>query len=73
MDITLNQNINTNANQISLNEALENVPKQQRDVFMLKTHYNYSTKEICKVLKIDEKQFWTYIHDTRKLLINTMN
>ncbi len=71
MEITLNQN--TEVNQILLNETLENIPKQQRDVFILKTHYNYSTKEICKVLKIDEKQFWAYIHDTRKQLINTMN
>ncbi len=68
MNVTLNQNASAEMNQILVFETLKAIPKLQREVFILKTIHNYSTKAICKVLKIDEKQFWSYMHDARKQL-----
>ncbi len=73
MNITRNQNTSPETNQNLVLETLKTIPKLQREVFVLRTIHNYSTKAICKVLKIDDTQFWTYMHDARQQLANTLH
>lgn len=64
---TKNINFDTNI----LTEVLKEIPAVQRQVFILKTFDEKPTKEICANFKINEKQFWTYIHNVRvKLMEN---
>lgn len=51
-------------------ETLATIPKLQRQVFLLKTFNKKSTQYICTTLNISEKQFWGYMHDARKQLMN---
>jgi len=72
MAITLQ---NRGSNEVSaslISEILKELPKLQREVFILKTLNNYTTKEICKSMKISEKQFWNCIHNVRKQLVKVM-
>lgn len=69
MEISLNHTVNPIANQILLNE----IPETQRQIFILKTYHNYSVSDICKVYKINEKQFWSYIHNTRVRLMDSIS
>ncbi len=69
--ITKSNSLNLDFNTIS--ETLKEIPALQRHVFILKTFDNKPTKQICKDLKIDEKQFWSYIHNVRVKLMESIN
>jgi DNA-directed RNA polymerase specialized sigma24 family protein len=72
MNVTKNQNTNDETHHNLILKTLKAIPKLQREVFVLKTIHNYSTKAICNVLKIDDTQFWTYMHDARQQLAGTL-
>ncbi len=53
---------------LTIQNCLKGMSHIQQEVFELKTFQKEKTKNICKKLKISEKQFWVYIHNARILL-----
>tara|TARA_R100000935_G_C2797416_1_gene148826 strand:- start:374 stop:922 length:549 start_codon:yes stop_codon:yes gene_type:complete len=49
-------------------ECLEKLPKQQAQIFKLKTVENYDTEAICKEFNISSSNLWVIIHRARKAL-----
>ena len=48
------------------------IPQNQKIAFLLKTFGERSTKNICHLLKINEKVFWKYIQLVRKQLVESL-
>lgn len=72
MNYALQNTKNINFNAKLLTEVLKEIPVIQKQVFILKTFDEKPTKEICTILKINEKQFWSYIHNVRVKLIQNI-
>ena len=73
MNITLSQDPHVSMNKVTIQETLKLIPTLQRQVFLLRTFHEYSTKQMCTAFEIEEKRFWSYIHETRKFLIQSLN
>ncbi len=65
---TLSDTTNIEMKKSVLLETLKTIPRLQREVFILKTIYNKSTKDICTTLKINEKLFWACMYHARQHL-----
>jgi len=57
---------------IKVNSCLSQMSSIQKDVYVLKTFKNVSTREICNDLKISEYDFWKYISAARKEITNAL-
>jgi len=57
---------------IKVNSCLRQMSTIQKDVYVLKTFKNVSTREICSDLKISEYDFWKYISAARKEITNAL-
>jgi len=54
----------------ALQDSINRLPVKHRDVFLMKSIYNYKTEDICEELGITRTSFWKIIHEARLKLIN---
>lgn len=57
---------------LAIQECISKLPKQQADVFTMKTILNMETEDICNELNITPSNLWVIIHRARTALVSCL-